>query len=87
MQNFTDDASHFTTVKDKNESANALNSDLFLISKWAFNWKMLFNPDSNKPAQEDLYSKETKVLIHPVIISLQHIQVEKGSYQNILVYS
>ena len=48
---FADDTSLFTIVKDKNESANTLNNDLLLISKWAYNWKMLFNPDPSKPAQ------------------------------------
>ena len=41
---FVGNTSLFTIVKDKNESANALNNDLSLISKWAFNWKMRFNP-------------------------------------------
>ena len=29
-----------------------LNNDMRQISKWAYNWKMLFNPDPRKPAQE-----------------------------------
>ena len=45
-------------VKDINESASILNNDLLLISKWAFNWKMLFNPDRTKPAQEVIFSKK-----------------------------
>ena len=47
---FADDTSLFTIVKDINESASILNNDLLLISKWTFNWKMLFNPDPTKPA-------------------------------------
>ena len=47
---FADDTSLFTMFKDENESFNILNNDLFLISKWAYNWKMLFNPDPGKPA-------------------------------------
>ena len=39
---FADDTSLFTIVKDKNESADVLNNDLLLISKWAYDWKMLF---------------------------------------------
>ena len=46
---YADDTSLFTVVKDKNKSANVLNNDLILISRWAYNLKMLFNPDSNKP--------------------------------------
>ena len=38
---FADDTSLFTIVKGKNETANTLNNDLMLISKWAYNWKML----------------------------------------------
>ena len=49
---FADDTSLFTIVKDKNESSNTLNNDLMLISKWAYNWKMFFNPDPSKSAQE-----------------------------------
>ena len=33
---FADDTSLFTIVKDKNVSANILNKDLLLISKWAY---------------------------------------------------
>ena len=58
---FADDTSFFTIVKDKNESANILNNDLLLISKWAYNWKMLFNPNPSKPAQEVLFSTKKKV--------------------------
>ena len=77
---FADDTSLFTIVKDKNESANVLNNDLLLISKWAFTWKMLFNPDPNKPAQEVLFSKKKKAESHPTI-SLNNIQVQRSSYQ------
>ena len=77
---FADDASLFTIVKDENESANVLNNDLLLISKWAFNWKMLFNPDPNKPAQEVLFSKKKTAESHPTI-SLNNIQVQRSSYQ------
>ena len=43
-------ASLFTIVKCKNESTNINNNDLLQISEWAYNSKMLFNPDPNKPA-------------------------------------
>ena len=76
---FADDTSLFTIVKDKNESANTLNNDLLLISKWAYNWKMLFNPDPSKPAQEVLFSRKKKTQIHPTI-SFKNIQVERASH-------
>ena len=73
---FADDTSLFTIVKDINESASILNNDLLLISKWAFNWKMLFNTDPTKPAEEVIFSKKKKTQTYP-IISLKNTQVEK----------
>ena len=55
---FADDTSLFTIVKDKNESADVLNNNLLLISKWAYDWKMLFNADPKKPAQEVIFSRK-----------------------------
>ena len=77
---FADDMSLFTLVKEKNESTSILNNDLLLISKCAYNWKMLVNPDPTKPAQEVIFSKKKIIQIHPVI-SLNNIQVERVPYQ------
>ena len=77
---FADDNSLFTIVnivKDKNESDNTLNNDLLLISKWAYNWKMLFNPDPSKPAQGVLFSRKKKTQIHPTI-TFNNIRVERA---------
>ena len=64
---FADDTSLFTIVTDKNESANTLNNDLMLISKSAYDGKMLFNPDPSKPVQEVIFSRKKQVQIHPTI--------------------
>ena len=45
-----------------------------------FNWKILFNSDQHKPAQEVLFSRKKKVSIHS-IISLNNVQEKKASYQ------
>ena len=81
---FAADTSLFTIIKDKQESANVLNHNLSLISKWAFNWKMLCNPDTNKPAQEVLFSRKIKTQNYPDI-SLNNIQLERVSPQNTYV--
>ena len=57
----------FTIVKDINESGSILNNDLLLISKWACNRKMLFNPHPTKLAQEKIFSKEKEIQTHPII--------------------
>ena len=42
---FADDTSIFSVVYDVDLSAKQLNDDLNMISEWAFQWKMAFNPD------------------------------------------
>ena len=62
---FADDTCLFSLIKDKDESANDLNSDLEKISNWAFQWKMSFNPDPSKQACELLFSKKRTIEHHP----------------------
>ena len=52
-------------IDDRQTSANDLNKDLERIHKWAFQWKMKFNPDLTKQAQEVIFSCKTKKLPHP----------------------
>ena len=53
-----DDTSLFSVVQDITLSAKNLNDDLEKINKWAFQWKMSFNPDPNKQVQ-DFFFQET----------------------------
>ena len=46
----------FSIVNDPVISANELNQDLKVINQWAYQWKMVFNPDPNKQATELLFS-------------------------------
>ena len=55
---FADDTSLFSVVQDITLSAKNLNDDLRKINKWAFQWKMSFNPDPNKQAQEVIFSRK-----------------------------
>ena len=55
---FADDTSLFSTVHDPTLSAKILNDDLSRISEWAHRWKMLFNPDITKQAQEVIFSRK-----------------------------
>ena len=55
---FADDTSLSSVVKNKEENASDQTNDHDTISKWAFNWKMSFNPDPKKPAQEVLFSRK-----------------------------
>ena len=64
---FADDTSLFSIVKNINTSASHLNRDLSKISKWAFQWKMRFDPDPSKQAQEVIFSHKILNTYHPSI--------------------
>ena len=64
---FADDTSLFSIVKDPNTSACELNQDLKLISQWAKQWKMSFNPDPTKQAVQVVFSRKHKKIDHPKI--------------------
>ena len=55
---FADDTSLFSVISDPTISARLLNNDLEKIQQWAFQWKMSFNPDPSKQAQEIIFSKK-----------------------------
>ena len=57
---FADDTTIFSVVNDIDVSEHELNSDLRKISMWAYHWKMSFNPDILKQAQEVIFSKKLK---------------------------
>ena len=42
---FANDTSLFSVVYDESVTAQKLNKDLEVISRWAHQWKMQFNPD------------------------------------------
>ena len=51
-------------IGNGNTSASHLNSDLSKISNWAFQWKMSFNPDPSKQAQEVIFSRKIQKTCH-----------------------
>ena len=73
---FADDTSLFTVVQEPNAAAEDMNHDLELISQWARDWKMSFNPDPQKQAVELLLSKKRHEIDHPVIL-FNNIPVKK----------
>ena len=56
---FADDTSLFSVVHNITDSVNVLNNDLFKINEWALQWKMRFDPDPIKQAQEIIFSRKT----------------------------
>ena len=58
-----------TKFSDMHKSASNLNDDLEKISYWDYQWKMQFNPDPNKQANEVIFSRKSSSnnLSHPPI--------------------
>ena len=63
---FADDTSLFSIVNDTNKSFESLSNDLCIINNWDYQWKMCFNPDRSKQAQEVIFSRKTLIQLHPV---------------------
>ena len=64
---FADDTSIFSIVNDPVLPANVLNNDLMKIQEWARQWKMSFNPDALKQAQEVIFSRKNTKPNHPIL--------------------
>ena len=61
-------------MNDANKSFENLSDDLCIISNWAYQWKMSFNPNKSKQAQEVIFSRKTSIQSHnsPVIKTTHH---------------
>ena len=67
MRLFADDSSLFTRVNGTIETHDKLVNDLHTMSRWAYQWKMTFNPDITKQAIEVIFSCKTNKPYHPDI--------------------
>ena len=67
MRLFADDASLFTCVKGVTQTHDKLVKYLLTVTHWAYQWKMVFNPDLTKQATEVIFSCKNKKRIHPDI--------------------
>ena len=77
---FADDTSIFSTVFNIDRSFHDLSHDLSLIEKWAYQWKMSFNPDPNKQATEVVFSRKKTLINHPPLV-FNNSQVTVASHQ------
>ena len=62
---FADETYLFSTVQNITTITVSLNNNLTKIFEWAVQWKMNFNPDPSKPAQELLFSRKTSSNPYP----------------------
>ena len=90
VKQFADDTSLFSVVQDSTISAYELNNDMQKISEWAYKWKMSFNPNLNKRAQEVIFSWESpnhksshpKILFNNALVFCANWQKYLGMYLN-----
>ena len=77
---FADDTSLFSIIHDAEIRAYELNKDLLKVAEWAHQWKMPFNPDLKKQAQEVIFSRKMTKSSHPQI-SFNNVSVSRVSFQ------
>ena len=65
---FADDTSLLSLVRDPNTYAIEISDDLKKIEAWSHQWKMSFNLDPVKQAQEVIFSRKRNKPHHPDII-------------------
>ena len=70
---FADDTTLFSGVKNVDASNVGLNNDLKKIGEWAFQWKVNFNPDPTKQAQELIFSRIVQIINHPPLFFNQSV--------------
>ena len=81
---FADDTSLFATMHKIKKARNDLNKDLTKIPKWAFQWKMSFDPDISKQAHEVIFPRKRSVSSHPPL-TFNNVPVAKTNSQKNLV--
>ena len=57
---FADDTSLSTVVYDVDIGADQLNRNFEIMSNWAHQWKMQFNPDKKKQAVQVIFCQKKK---------------------------
>ena len=64
---FADDTTVFNVVFDSYISAEVLNQNLRAVQDWAYQWKMSFNPNPTKQAEQVIFSTKVSKVEHPAI--------------------
>ena len=78
---FANDTSILSVVDDVNVSVVQLNNDLLKTSKWAYQWKMYFNPDVSKQALLGSFAKATNLRILQLVSVI--FQLKDAPFRNI----
>ena len=80
---FADDSMLFSIVHDPATTAAELKHNLDIITKWAHQWKMSFNPEPTKQAIEVLFSTRRTKVNHPPLFFNNSLILKKGSHKHL----
>ena len=81
---FVDDTSIFSIVNNIIVSTEEINNDLKRISEWAYQWKMMFNLDLTKQAQEVIFSLKRVIRSWILVNTLMNKSLKhKKEYQSL----
>ena len=76
----------FSVIPGSVASTAFLNDDLLKISRWVYQWKMIFNPDASKQAQKIVFSRKANagncktVYFNNVPVIRENIQKHLGLF-------
>ena len=84
---FADDTMLYSIVNDPVQTGSDLNHDLDVIHQWAYQWKMEFNPDPTKQANEVLFSCKRTPQNHPHLFfnGVQVTQVNEQKHLGLIL--
>ena len=80
---FADDSSLFSVVHNTNSTVNDLNSDLIKMNNWGFQWKIRFNSDPTKQAQEVIFIRKTNEIDHPPFYFHQKLVKSSSTHKHL----
>ena len=81
---FADETSLIFIVHNINSTASNLKSDLMKICNRVFQWKIRFNPDSNKQAQEVIFNKKINKIDHLPLNVNQNLVKSSSTHKHLV---
>ena len=67
-------------LNDYVASTAFLNDDILKVSRWAYQWKMIFNPDASKQDQEIVFSRKANAS-NQATVHFNNVQVIRDNIQ------
>ena len=80
-----DNTSLFSVIHDSSTTGNELNGDLIKVNNFTNEWKMSFNPEPIKQAQEVIFSRNNKKINHRLLTFSQSTLSQTYHYEILLV--